>query len=92
MYVDFQSVDTDGTVQDSDEFDDVVDARYVELQASGNHIAYTMDGETDPSETIGMRLLTTSDPKTFAIEDFNNIKFLQLTGASQLNAHFIGDI
>lgn len=87
----FESVSSSGSVKDIDDFSNVPgDATHVELQAITNHIAYTMDGATDPTATAGHLLLTTMAPKSFTIEEFRNIRFIQVTGAGTLNVHYVG--
>lgn len=60
----------------------------VELQSSGQNVSYTMDG-TEPTQTVGMFLLITEPPKTFLIEDIQNIKFTRAAGSDgSLNLHY----
>ena len=65
---------------------------YVEMQADGGPIRYTMDGTTTPSQTSGMVLLETSkQPKAVAIEDLVNMKFCRGSGTdATLLLHYCG--
>lgn len=62
------------------------------LQAETGNIRYTLDG-TQPTETFGFLLLTTTPPLELLIEDVSRIKFIKAAGAAgavKLNAHFFG--
>lgn len=88
-YLSFQQVTADNTVDSIAELTVPVNATHVELQASGNHVSYTMDGSTNPTQTAGMFLLTTESPKTFLIEDVKNIKYTRGAGSDgSLNLHY----
>jgi len=65
------------------------EATGVELQASDNDVRYTMDDETDPTQTTGMILVVDLDPETFLIEDFLKIRFVRGAASNgTLNCHF----
>ena len=67
-------------------------AQYAELQASGNHIRYTIDSANNPpTTTYGQLLRTTDPPKIFPIRDILNMKVIR-DGAvtnSDLFIHYI---
>lgn len=93
MYLFFERIVASSGVKDID--DTTVSATnlgkstMVELQADTANVRYTMDNVTAPSVTSGMRLLTTSEPKTFLIEDFRKIKFIREGGSDGgLNIHY----
>lgn len=62
----------------------------VALQADTNDVRYTMDDDTDPTQTVGMILLNDSyAPEEFSVEDFRRIRFIRGAGTDgYLNAHF----
>lgn len=61
----------------------------VEIQASSGSVRYTCD-DTDPTSTVGMLFLTTSDPKYFTIDELAHLRYTQGSGAGALNFHFVG--
>ncbi len=68
-------------------------ATWVELQASGQIVNYTMDnGATPPTvgaTGVGMRLLTTENPKFFLIEDLLRIQMIRGAGSdATINVHY----
>ena len=66
-----------------------VAATHVELQASANHVSYTMDATTNPTQTAGMFLLTTERPQMFLAEDVRRIRFVRgAAGDGALNCHY----
>ena len=66
-----------------------VAATHVELQASANNVAYTMDNTTNPTQTVGMFLLTTERPQSFLAEDVRRIRFVRgAAGDGALNCHY----
>jgi len=70
---------------------DCEDINWVELQADGGNIRYTMDGKTWPTLMgYGMVLLETKPPKRFHIEDFRNLRFCVDGKFSRLLMHFGG--
>ncbi len=58
-YLAFEQVVADASVDSITELTVPNNATHAELQASVNHVSYTMDGSTDPTQTAGMFLLTT---------------------------------
>lgn len=64
---------------------------HAELQADTQAVRCTFDGETHPSTTVGVILLTTEPPRLFQIDDILRIRFVQGSGgAGNLNVHWIG--
>jgi hypothetical protein len=62
---------------------------YVMLQAETQNVRYTMDGETHPSQSVGMILVAGNAPEMFTMEDFLRIRFIRGAGSDAvLNAHF----
>lgn len=88
MYLSFQRVASGASAKTVADLTVPAKATHAELQADTQSIRYTMDG-TAPASDSGMSLLTTSDPKTFLIEDVKRIKFIQgAGGAGGLNIHY----
>jgi len=89
-YLSFEQVTATSSVKDSSDLTIPVKATHAELQASGNNVAYTMDGSTDPTVSSGMTLVTTNAPKLFLIEDIRNIRFIRFGGSDgNLNIHYL---
>ena len=90
-YIKYQQVASVNAVRSVAELTVPDNATHVEIQSSGNHVHYTMDGVTNPNTAIGMILLTTEPPKTFLIEDLKSIRFTRnATGNGFLNLHYFG--
>lgn len=92
MYLAFTQVASSGAVKTVADLGTIPgNATHAELQSDTQDIRYTMDGETDPTSTSGMLLVTTHEPKTFLIDDVRNIRFTQgAGGAGKLNIHYFG--
>lgn len=91
MYLSYQQVAATASEKDVDDLTIPDTTTHVELQASSQHVSYTMDNSTTPTQTAGMFLLTTSDPKLFLIEDVRRIKFVRGAGSDgNLNLHYLG--
>lgn len=90
-YIGFEQVTVTNNVRDVNNLTPGA-ATQVELQADTAHIRYTMDGSTNPTESSGMLLLTTAEPKLFGITDLKNIKFIRNSGSPLLNVHYLGKI
>lgn len=93
MYKSYQQVTVSTTELDVDDLTVPANATGVELQASEQHVNYTMDGSTSPTAGatgVGMRLLTTDPPKSFLIEDLRSIKFIRGAASdAKLNVHYV---
>lgn len=91
-YVGFEQVVVTNNVRDVNNFTVPGAATQVELQADTAHIRYTMDGSTNPTQSSGMLLLITAEPKLFGIADLRNIKFINDSGSPLLNVHYLGKV
>jgi len=90
MFVGFQQVAATSAVKTVTSLTIPKNAIRAQLQADTQVVRYTLDGTT-PSQTSGMLLLTTSEPKEFLIEDIKNIKFIRgTTSDGNLNIHYYG--
>lgn len=90
MFIGFEQIAVSSTVLDVDDLTIPSGAVAAELQASGNHVRYTMDNSTAPSVSSGMMFLTGSDPKIFGIEAVKRMKFIRDGGTdAKLNIHYM---
>lgn len=97
-YLSYEQIATTAAIKTVSDLTVPVKATHVELQASGQHCSYTMDGSTNPTQTKGMFLLTTQEPKLFLIKDIRNIRFIRggkssphdASGDGLLNIHYYG--
>lgn len=90
MYLSFQQVTATASVKTVANLTVPPAATHAELQASGQDVRYTMDDATDPTQTSGMVLATTHEPKTFLIEDVRRVRFVRGAGSDgALNVHFL---
>lgn len=62
------------------------------MSASAQHIRFTLDGTTDPTTTVGLRLLTTDGPLHLHLRGGNVIKALAETGGGILQYQIIREI
>ncbi len=92
MYLNFEQIATTATVKTVDDLTIPARATHAELQASGQNASYMCDvGSPNPTQTRGMFLLTTSDPKLFLIEDIRRLRFVRAAGSDgMLNVHYLG--
>ena len=89
MYLSFEQIEADDTVKDVSDLTVPANATGAELQADTQDVRYTMDDNTDPSESSGMILGTTHDPKEFLIMDVRRIRFIRGAGSNgKLNIHY----
>jgi len=90
-YIGFENIATTDDVKDVDDLTIPAESTHAELQAVTNHCSYTMDGSSEPDQDVGMKLLTTAEPKLFLIEDIKNIKFHRGAGTDGvLMVHYVG--
>lgn len=88
-YIGFEQVVADATVKTVANLTVPANTTHVELQASGQHVSYNMNNDSDPTQTVGMFLLVTKPPKTFLIEDVKTIRFTRAAGSNgALNLHY----
>jgi len=88
-YLGYEQISVSNSVLDIDDLTVTAHSTQAELQADTANVRYTMDGATDPTTSSGMLLLTTSDPKTFLIQDVFNIRFIRDGGSdAKLNIHY----
>ena len=67
-----------------------LESTFVEFQAGGQNVRYTMDAATDPTQSKGMLLIAGCELKLFQMEDFTRARFIRGAGSdATLNAHFI---
>lgn len=59
-----------------------------QLQADTANIHYTMDGASNPSSTVGMRLIAGLAPEWFEIKDLVRMRMISAGSASGLNIHY----
>lgn len=86
----YESITADSSVQQGSALSIPNGAIGAELAASDQDIRYTMDGSTDPSETSGMLLSTSHNPKIFGISDVINIRFTRGGGTDgTLHVHYL---
>lgn len=91
MYTGFEQITVSSSVLTESAFTIPAETTHVELQADTQPVRYTMDGTAVPTASSGMILLTTSDPKTFSIEDLKNIKMIRGAGSdAEINVHYFG--
>jgi hypothetical protein len=89
MFISFEQVSATATVKTAADLTIPANATSVELQASSQNVSYTMDNTTTPTQTAGMMLLTTAEPKMFGIDDLRRIKFVRGAGSDgNLNIHY----
>lgn len=90
MYSGFQQIAVSSSVLDVDDLTIPAGAVAAELQASENHVRYTMDNSTAPSVSSGMLFLSSSDPKIFGIDSIKRMKFIRDGSTdSKLNIHYM---
>jgi len=89
MYVGYQQIGVTNAVFTAADLTIPANAHGAELQADGQNVRYIMDDARGPTNTIGMLLLTTSDPKYFSIEDIRRIRFTRAAVGAVLNIHYV---
>jgi len=91
MFLSYEQIQVSNTVLDVDDLNVPAKATHAMLQADTQPVRYTMDGLTEPYQTTGMVLLTTSPPELFLIEDLRRIKFKRGAASDgRLNIHYVG--
>lgn len=89
MYLGFEQVAATNAVKTVSDLTIPASVTMAELQASGQDVRYTMDNTTNPTQTSGMVLLTTSEPKLFLVQDIRRIQFIRGAGIDgNLNIHY----
>ena len=90
MYLNYEQVAATAAVQTAAALTVPGNATHAEIQACTNDVRYTMDNATDPTQTLGMVLLTGWHPKLFLIEDLLRIRFTRGAAADgNLNVHYV---
>lgn len=88
MYISFEQVVADATVDSVTELTIPAGATGAEIQADSNPVRYTLDG-TAPTSSSGMVLAVADMPKEVLIEDLRNIQYTRGAGADgNLNIHY----
>ncbi len=88
MYISFEQVVADATVDSVTELTVPGEATGAEIQADSNPVRYTLDG-TAPTSSSGMVLAVADMPKEVLIEDLRNIQYTRGAGADgNLNIHY----
>lgn len=89
-YLLHEQIAATSSVKDVDALNIPANATHAELQADTQDVRYTMDDTNNPTQTAGMILVTTSEPKLFLIEDVKRIRFVRGAGSDgNLNFHYI---
>lgn len=89
MFIGFEQVSATDAVKTADSLTIPANATAVEIQSDTQNVRYTMDNETDPTQSAGMLFLTTDCPKVFGIDDLLRIKFTRGAGSDgNLNFHY----
>jgi hypothetical protein len=89
MYLHFEQVVANDTVQTVAALNPPGNATHAEIQADSNPVRYTMDDATDPAVGSGMIFVANEVPKTFVIDDVRRIRFIRGAGANgNLNIHY----
>jgi hypothetical protein len=89
MFLSYEQVIADATVKTVVDLTVPANATMAELQADTQNIRYTMDNINDPTQAVGMVLLTTEPPRMFLIEDLLRIRFTRGANANaNLNIHY----
>lgn len=84
-YLKYEQVAVTATVKTVSDLSIPPKATHVELQAVSQNVNYLMDLDSGvPTQTRGMVLATTHEPKTFLIEDLQRIKFVRGAGSDGL--------
>jgi len=89
MFLSYERVRAIATVRTAAHLTIPANATFVELQATEQNVRYTMDNTTNPSQVVGMVLLTTEPPRRFVISDLKRIRFIRGAAAdARLNLHY----
>jgi hypothetical protein len=88
VFLDYEQVVADGTVDDIDDLSPPTNATGAEIQSDTNPVRYTMDG-TNPTQTSGMIFLAAHQPKFFSMADIRAIQYTRGAGVNgNLNIHY----
>lgn len=91
MYVGYQQIDVLQAGITSGDLTIPPSATHAELRVETQSMRYIMDSKQSPTNTRGMLMLTTDEPKTFLIEDIKRIRAIRTGGGDAvLNIHYFG--
>ena len=91
MFLGFQQVVAGASVKTVTDLNIPANDTHAEVQADTQTVRYNMNNATDPTQTVGMQFLVTSEPKSFLIEDIRRIRFIRGAGSDgNLNIHYFG--
>ncbi len=93
MYLSFEQVVADASVDTVAELTIPSGATHAEIQADTQDVRYTMDDSTAPTQTLGMIFDATNPtvPKSFVIDDIRRIRYTRGAGSDgNLNIHYFG--
>ena len=90
MYLSYEQVTATAAVKTVADLVVPPRATHAELQARTAGIAFTMDGATNPTATVGMILAVAGQPKEFLVQDLQKIRFMRQAAIdATLNIHYI---
>lgn len=88
-FLSYERVEATDNVQDVDALTVPANATLVDVQADTNDVRYTMDGDTDPDQAVGMIIHTDEPARSFLVEDLNRIRFHRGAATNGwLNLHY----